>query len=340
MIEDPASRLPIAFASVTQTIFRPIYELQIAIGADALRGHAGDVLLSQLLEDAIAGDAIVLQHRTSARHADVVAFLVSRGFEIVERSQDWRRHGEAPAPIDPPPGVTFAPLDVLATHAGLFDAAIALITAEALEDPVKRAFLPFPPEALRRGLRVQRDGLLALSAGELIGLLAGSNDDVVSGAARLNMLLVRRRERGHGIGTAMLSHLLTNRGSGTARVVAPLRAGGAAWLARRGFVQSDDALLLERLLRKSVRVEPGVLDEYVGRYVAAVRPDAPIVIERFADTLVSKANDMRDVLLASSETEFFTRHHFGRGRFERDDAGRVARLVYMEGPHEMVAQRV
>jgi hypothetical protein len=55
---------------------------------------------------------------------------------------------------------------------------------------------------------------------------------------------------------------------------------------------------------------------------------------------MSKARDMRDVLLAASDTEFFTRYHYGRGRFERDDQGRVARLVYTEGPHEMVAQRV
>jgi GNAT superfamily N-acetyltransferase len=228
----------------------------------------------------------------------------------------------------------------LTTDTGLFDAAIALITEAAQEDPIERAFLPFPPEALQRGLRVQRDGVLALAAGELIGLLAASSDAIVPGGARLNMLLVRRTERRRGIGTAMLSHLLATRGSGTARVVAALGADVAVWLARRGFVQSDDTLLLERLLRKSVRVEPGVLDEYVGRYIAAVRPEAPIVIERFADTLISKARDMRDVLLAASDTEFFTRHHYGRGRFERDDEGRVARLVYTEGPHEMVAERV
>lgn len=71
VIEDPQSRRPIAFASATQTIFRPIFDMQIAIGADALRRHAGDVLLAQLLEDAIASDAIVLQHRISARHADL-----------------------------------------------------------------------------------------------------------------------------------------------------------------------------------------------------------------------------------------------------------------------------
>ena len=82
-----------------------------------------------------------------------------------------------------------------------------------------------------------------------------------------------------------------------------------------------------------------LLDEYVGRYVAAALPGDPIVIERHGDSLISKTRDMRDLLLASSESEFFTRHHYGRGRFERDDTGRVARLVYIEGPHELVAMK-
>jgi hypothetical protein len=40
------------------------------------------------------------------------------------------------------------------------------------------------------------------------------------------------------------------------------------------------------------------------------------------------------------EGDFFTTHHYGRGRFERDAAGRGARLVYTEGPHEFVATRL
>jgi hypothetical protein len=40
-----------------------------------------------------------------------------------------------------------------------------------------------------------------------------------------------------------------------------------------------------------------------------------------------QAGDTRDVLLPSSGGDFFTTHDYGRGRFERDAAGRVARLV-------------
>jgi hypothetical protein len=91
LVEDPASGAPVAYAAARQTIFKPIYDLHLAIDEDALKRHAGDVLLTQILQDMAATDAITLQHRTSARHAAVVAFLCGRGFQIVERAQDWRR---------------------------------------------------------------------------------------------------------------------------------------------------------------------------------------------------------------------------------------------------------
>jgi sigma-70-like protein len=103
---------------------------------------------------------------------------------------------------------------------------------------------------------------------------------------------------------------------GTAvRLVAPTGADLTAWLASQGFVQVADRLLLERLLRKTVP------------------------IAQHGDGLIGKTRDMRDLLLASSESEFFTRHHDGRGRFERDETGRVARLVIREGPREFIANR-
>lgn len=61
-------------------------------------------------------------------------------------------------------------------------------------------------------------------------------------------------------------------------------------------------------------------------------PGVPFVIERHGNSRISKTRDMRDVLLALSESEFFTRHHYDRGRFERDETGRVARMVCIEGP--------
>jgi N-acetylglutamate synthase-like GNAT family acetyltransferase len=343
LVEDPVSRMPIAYAAALQTIFKPIYDLQLAMGEDALRRHAGDVLLTQVLEDLAARDAITLQHRTSARHAALVEFLSGRGFQVIERAQDWRLDATACAalasPTSPDDDWAFPDLAALSRDPALLDSVVALLTEAIADEPSERALLPIHPAALGRSLRVQRDGVLAISGGQLHGLITVSADDAVPGALRVNMIVVRKDRRGHGLASAMLACLLAKHHGTSVRLVVPAATDLTAWLAGRGFVRQADLLLLERLLRKTVPVAPGLLEEYAGRYVVEARPDAPILIERHDKGLISKTRDMRDLLLASSESEFFTRHHDARGRFERDGTGRVTRLVFNDGSRELIAIR-
>ena len=325
LVEDPASRLPIAYAAAAQTIFSPIYDLHLVMAEDGLKRHAGDVLLTQIVQDMVARDAITLQHRTSARHAAVIKFLTARGFQIVRRALDWRlapsAAGSRAAPAPTGAGWEFTSIEELWRDPVLFETALELLTEATADDPSGRAFLPIHPDTLRRGLRMQRDGVLAIIDGTLHGLLTSSADDVVPGAQRLNLVLVRKGRRRQGIATAMLARLLAEQDGAPARLVAPTAPELVGWLTRCGFVQVADTLLLERLLRKTVQVAPRLLDEYVGRYVAEMPPGATILIERHGASLISKTRDMRDLLLATSESEFFTRHHHGRGRFERTSAG-------------------
>jgi RNA polymerase sigma factor (sigma-70 family) len=341
VVEDPASRLPIAYAAASPTIFGPIYDLRLVMGHDALKRHAGDVLLTHIVQDMLARDAIVLQHRTSERHATVNRFLTARGFHMVRRSQDWRLGPHAvglqngPAPR----GCAFAAIHDVWRDPVLFEAVLELVTEASADDRSERMFLPIHPDTLRRGLRMQGQGVLAIIDGTLQGLITSSTDDVMPNALRLNLVLVRKHRRREGIATALLSRLLAAHAAVPVRVVATMTPASAGWLTRCGFVQVADTLLLERLLRKTVHVAPRVLDEYVGRYVADTPPGATILIERHGASLISKSRDMRDVLLAASESEFFTRHHHGRGRFERDESGSVSRLVCNEGTRQFVAIR-
>ena len=343
LVEDPESRTPIAYAAAAQTIFSPIYDLHLVMGDDALKRHAGDVLLAQIVQDMVASDAVTLQHRTSARYPAVIKFLTARGFQIVRSAQDWRlgpcAAGSLAAPALPGAGWEFTSIEDLWRDPVLFEAALELLAEATADDPSERAFLPLHPDTLWRRLRTQRDGVLATSGGTLQGLLTSSADDVVPGALRLNLVLVRKSRRREGIATAMLARLLAEHGGAPARLVAPAAPELAGWLMRCGFLPVADALLLERLLRKTVQVAPRLLDEYAGRYVIEDPPGATILIERHGASLISKTRDMRDLLLASSEYEFFTRHHHGRGRFERDDSGLVTRLVCTEGSREFVAIR-
>jgi hypothetical protein len=335
--------MPIAYAAAAQTIFGPIYDLHLVMGEDALKRHAGDVLLTQIVQDMVASGAITLQHRTPARHSAVIEFLTARGFQIVRRAQDWRlgpcAAGPRAAPAPRGARWEFMRIDDLWRDPELFEAALELLTEAAADNPSERAFLPIHPDTLRRGLRMQRDGVLAIVDGALHGLVTSSADDVVPGALRLNLVLVRKGRRREGIATMMLGHLRAEHGGAAARLVAPAAPDLAGWLTHCGFVQAADTLLLERLLRKTVQIAPQLLDEYVGRYVAGMPSDATILIERHGASLISKTRDMRDLLLAASESEFFTRHHYGRGRFERNEAGVVTRLVFIEGSREFVAIR-
>lgn len=342
LVEDPASRMPIAYAAAAPTIFRPIYDLHLVMGDDALKRHAGDVLLTQIVQDMVASDAITLRHRTSARHVSVIEFLTARGFQIVSRAQDWRLDpcaaASCAAAAPPDAGWEFTSIEELWRDPVLFEAALELLTEAAADNPSDRPFLPIHPDTLQRSLRKQLNGVLAIIDGTLHGLLTSSSDDTIAGALRLNHVVVRKRRRREGIATAMLARLLTQRGGVVARLVAPAAPALAGWLTRCGFRQIADSLVLERILRKTVQVAPRLLDQYVGLYIVEM-PPATILIERHGASLISKTRDMRDLLLAASESEFFTQHHYGRGRFERDESGLVTRLVCVEGSREFVAIR-
>jgi RNA polymerase sigma factor (sigma-70 family) len=339
VVEDPRTHSPIAYAAAAQTIFEPIYELQLAIGDEAIRRHAGDALLMQVVEDLQTKKAIAVRYHTSPRHAALVSFLLSRGFDIVQRTQDWcldsATRGGVPAAK---PDGDFRSLEALG-EAALFDQALRLVARAVEDDPASRAFLPLHPDTFRRVLRAQACGVVAVSGGTIRGLIGGSVDAAAANGCRIGLLAVAHIFRRQGVATALLHQLLARRGATSARLTAPERPELMGWLARCGFVHVTDALLVERLLRKTVRLGPERLDEFVGRYVVEAPGLEPVVVERFGDCLVSKSRDMRDVLLAASDREFFTRHHYGEGRFERDASGRVARLVIREGTREFVAIR-
>jgi RNA polymerase sigma-70 factor (ECF subfamily) len=342
IVEDPATDTPIAYAAAVPTPFAPIYELQFAIGRDGLNRHAGDVLLTEVLAELAARHVVTLQYRVSARHAAIIRFLLARGFQIAERRQDWRLSpAEAAVPKRASTSqvrVESRSVDAVLADRELFDSALQLIEEVVREDQSKRYLLPVHPDTLKRSLQQQTEAIVATREGALQGLLLASRDPTAPGALRINLLACRSPRR-RSLSTALVRELCSTHRVPVRVVAAP--TPDLAWcLEHCGFVTVAAQLVLERLLQETVQVPSDRLNEYVGRYVTPAMPDAPIVIERHGDSLVSKARDMRDILLAASETEFFTRHHHGRGRFERDRSGRVSRLVFTEGPREFVAERV
>jgi RNA polymerase sigma factor (sigma-70 family) len=196
VVEDPETHGPIAYAAAGQTIFAPMYELQLAVGDNAIRRHAGDALLMQVVEDLQAAQAIAVRYHTSPRHQVLVGFLLSRGFEIVQRAQDWRMSTAArtawPATN---PDWEFRSLEALGSHPALFDQALQLVTSAVEDDPAARALLPIHADTFRRVLCAQADGAIAMGTGRVLGLIGGSADDATSNECRIDLLAVHRPAR-------------------------------------------------------------------------------------------------------------------------------------------------
>ena len=85
------------------------------------------------------------------------------------------------------------------------------------------------------------------------------------------------------------------------------------------------------------QVEAGIFDEYVGEYRFPQRPELTVVIKREGNKLISEAVGQRNELCSRSDSasELVTKEFDGRGRFVRDDRGRITHFIYYEFGNEM-----
>ena len=89
------------------------------------------------------------------------------------------------------------------------------------------------------------------------------------------------------------------------------------------------------------RVRRGLLDEYVGVYQFAERPDHVVSIATVGDKLISESAGQRHVLLSIDEQSLRTRDYDGEGRFGRNRRGEVTHFVYYEFGRRMgIAHRI
>lgn len=89
------------------------------------------------------------------------------------------------------------------------------------------------------------------------------------------------------------------------------------------------------------RVRRGLLDEYVGVYKFAERPDHVVSITTIGDKLISESAGQRHVLMSIDEQSLRTRDYDGEGRFGRNRRGEVTHFVYYEFGRRMgIAHRI
>ena len=84
-------------------------------------------------------------------------------------------------------------------------------------------------------------------------------------------------------------------------------------------------------------VKAGIYDEYTGQYQFELRPELVVTIKREGERLMSEVPGQRNKLFANegSESELLTKEFDGRGKFVRDDEGRVSHCIYYEFGREM-----
>ena len=85
------------------------------------------------------------------------------------------------------------------------------------------------------------------------------------------------------------------------------------------------------------KVQAGIYDEYIGQYRFELRPELIVTIRREGERLVSEGGGQTNVLFATdgAEGELRAEEFDGRGKFIRDEQGRISHLVYTEFGNEM-----
>jgi RNA polymerase sigma factor (sigma-70 family) len=91
------------------------------------------------------------------------------------------------------------------------------------------------------------------------------------------------------------------------------------------------------------RVKAGIYDEYVGEYKFDLRPALIVTITKEGDRLISEGGGQRNELSADndSDNELVTNKFDGRGKFVRNERGRITHFIYYEFGCEMgLAQKI
>ncbi|HKY29884.1 MAG TPA: serine hydrolase [Pyrinomonadaceae bacterium] len=91
--------------------------------------------------------------------------------------------------------------------------------------------------------------------------------------------------------------------------------------------------------RKAVKVDPGILESYAGRYLLDGR--TLVVISKEGDKLMGQpGNSPKAELIPQSETTFFVKEANSEVTFERDEKGNVVRFAMKSGTQSQSAKRL
>jgi RNA polymerase sigma factor (sigma-70 family) len=353
----------IGYGSIEQTIFLPQYRLSLFAAPEWLRAGIGDLLLDQLLHDLRAADAIAVWHRNYAQAAEVLNFLAQRGFVETKQLWDFRANlaeldfvSPAPAPVAAH-GITITTYaEESARDAECLHKLHEFLNAVKADDPARQPYIPAPYESAVRWCAsdafLPDAAFIAKDGDRYVGFTDLIRYELLSEGITAGFTGVAQAYRRQGIARALKQCALAYaraHGYQTMRVfLYPNQTEMLALNQQLGFRQHCKYVTVEKLLKEVAPINAELYVAYVGRFVPTeetlrqfeLPANLTVTIRQAHGRLFAEMRDMQDELFPTSETEFFTDHHYSQFTFVQDETGRVTHLRYREGEFEALARKL
>ena len=340
----------LGYGSVEQSVYLPKYRLFMVVEPARLAEGVGDLLLERLTSDLAEVNAITVSVKEHASRADLIDFLVGRGFVETSRVWDMRLSLDE---IDLSPYAPAAErvaaqgirITTLAEERGRDPACIEklydfLNTLKA-DDPARTQFAPpaFDPREARiwfgKPHVIDEAFFIAKRGDEYVGVTGLNLLGVARDGFSQGFTGVGREHRRRGVATALkLRAFVYARGQGCRVISAFNHEVNTPLIAldeKLGFRRRSSYVSLEKCLRGVAELDASVYDACAGTYQSReIRPDVVFKVTSEGGHLLAEFVGQKVELFPESETDFFVKQFYGRATFARDEKGDVTHLIWRE----------
>ena len=347
--EDANGGQILGFGSIEQTIYLPKYRVFLVADPRWLKSGVGDLLLERLMIDLKEANAVTVSCREYASQTELLAFLMARGFEEVDRVLDLRLE-VAEADVSPflsiaegvrDRGITITSLaEERRRDPRCVEKLYELTSALHQDDPSRGPFAPPSYYAREAQLWLNMPYILpdayfiAKHGNQYVGVSDISLFEALPGGVTQGFTGVRREHRRQGIATSLKLREIEYARTHSYKVVQsfnrPAQSAVLALNQKFGFQVQSSSVTLERCLREVIDLDTSLYDEYAGHYRDDERrPDVEMVVRNEGGRLTIEAVGQKVELFPISETQFFVKQFYGEATFDRDERGRVNLLKFL-----------
>jgi RNA polymerase sigma factor (sigma-70 family) len=345
--EDARTKQIIAYGSIEQTIYLPKYRLFLLTDPRWLKRGVGDLLLDQLTNDLVEGNAVTVSCQEYASETELLAFLRNHGFEETASVLDLRLN------VSKSDLSAFLPTLKQVQELGISITTLAqerardpycvqkLYELETLlrqDDPARGPIAP-PRYNAREALLwlempyVLPDAYFIARRGKsYLGVTDVSLFEAFPGSLRQGFTGVRREYRRQGVATALkIQAALYAQSNGYQVIQALNKPAQSAILSlnkKLGFELLYQYVTMEKCLKKVIALDALPYDEFAGHYQDDNYPDLDLTVRNEAGRLTVECVGQKVELFPASETSFFVKQFYGEATFLRDERGEFRFLTF------------